>query len=142
MTSSNKNDVVQVQQLIPIFRSFDEQKAKEFYVDYLGFTTTFEHRFNNDESNPLYFGIRWGNEDDGYGRYELHLSEHHGDATPGSTLRVHMNDLNGFYERLKTKDYKYAKPGPPQKQPWGYYELQIVDPFGNKLIFCQPIDKE
>ena len=30
----------------PVFRSFDEAKAREFYVDWLGFDWTGEHRFH------------------------------------------------------------------------------------------------
>ena len=40
---------------IPIFRIFDEAKAQEFYLDYLGFEVTFEHRY--EENTPLYIGI-------------------------------------------------------------------------------------
>lgn len=35
-----------------ILRIFDEAKAKEFYVDFLGFTIDWEHRFESDL--PLY----------------------------------------------------------------------------------------
>ncbi|HVC64682.1 MAG TPA: glyoxalase superfamily protein, partial [Candidatus Dormibacteraeota bacterium] len=40
---------------IPIFRIFDVEKAKEFYVDFLGFRVDWEHRF--DETAPLYMQI-------------------------------------------------------------------------------------
>ena len=30
---------------VPILRMFDEAKAKEFYVDFLGFAVDWEHRF-------------------------------------------------------------------------------------------------
>ena len=33
---------------IPILRMFDVAKAREFYVEYLGFTVDFEHRFNEN----------------------------------------------------------------------------------------------
>ncbi|MBA4160284.1 MAG: VOC family protein, partial [Gemmatimonadetes bacterium] len=36
----------------PILRIFDEAKAKEFYVAFLGFTVDWEHRFEDDL--PLY----------------------------------------------------------------------------------------
>ena len=32
---------------IPIIRIFSEQKAKEFYLDFLGFTLEWEHRFED-----------------------------------------------------------------------------------------------
>ena len=44
-----------VSRVIPILRIFDVAKAREFYLDYLGFTVDFEHRFHDDA--PLYMGI-------------------------------------------------------------------------------------
>ena len=38
----------------------------------------------------------------------LHLSEHHGDATPGSAVRIEVDDLD------------------------------VPDPFGNRLVFHTP----
>jgi hypothetical protein len=39
----------------PILRIFDEAKAREFYVDFLGFKIDWQHRF--EESLPLYLQI-------------------------------------------------------------------------------------
>ena len=117
--------------MIPIFRSFDETKAKEFYVGYLGFRVSFEHRF--DQDSPLYFGLVLGN------GVELHMSEHHGDATPGSTIRLEIEDIVGFHAQLAAKKYAYARPG-LEHQPWGFREVTVTDPFGNRVIFCQPDD--
>jgi len=33
---------------VPILRIFDEAKAKEFYLDFLGFSLGWEHRFEPD----------------------------------------------------------------------------------------------
>jgi catechol 2,3-dioxygenase-like lactoylglutathione lyase family enzyme len=115
------------QQLIPIFRSFDEAKAREFYVDFLGFEVLFEHRFEPD--TPLYLGLKFGN-------CELHVSEHFGDATPGSSVRIPMTDVAGFCQRLNAKRYRHARPG-YQDQSWGWRDMAIDDPFGNRLIFCE-----
>jgi catechol 2,3-dioxygenase-like lactoylglutathione lyase family enzyme len=38
--------------VIPILRMFDIRKAKEFYVDFLGFKVDWEHRFGPEF--PLY----------------------------------------------------------------------------------------
>lgn len=35
----------QVLQVIPVLRIFDVEKAKEFYVGFLGFTVDWEHTF-------------------------------------------------------------------------------------------------
>jgi len=39
-------------QAIPIFRIFDEEKARDFYLGFLGMTVDFEHRF--EENTPIY----------------------------------------------------------------------------------------
>lgn len=39
----------------PILRIFDIEKAREFYIGYLGFTVEREHRF--DETSPLYMCV-------------------------------------------------------------------------------------
>ncbi len=34
--------------VVPILRIFDVDKARQFYVDYLGFNVDGEHRFSDD----------------------------------------------------------------------------------------------
>jgi len=116
---------------IPVLRIFDEAKAKAFYVDWLGFTVDWEHRFGDDF--PLYLQVSR----DGC---VLHLSEHHGDATPSRRLRIHCDDIDGFATDLKQRPYKFAHPGAPEKMPWGTRELTLGDPFGNRLTFASPPD--
>ncbi len=111
---------------IPILRSFDEAKAREFYVDFLGFEVTFEHRF--EPGTPLYLGLRLG-------ACELHLSEHFGDASPGAAMRIAVEDVHAQCKAFNAKNYRHARPG-VQRQPWGMDDMKINDPFGNKLIFC------
>lgn len=113
----------------PILRIFDDAKAREFYVDFLGFTVDWEHRF--EDGLPLYMQVS----KDGC---VLHLSEHHGDASPGAAMRIETADLDGFQRELAAKQYKYARPGIVQ-QPWGTRDMSIADPFGNRLIFTAPI---
>lgn len=114
---------------VAIFRSFDEAKAREFYLDFLGFDIVFEHRFDPDA--PLYMGVAR----DGF---ELHLSEHFGDATPGSAMRIEVEDIEKFHAELTAKKYKYARPGITD-QSWGWREIMLTDPFSNRLVFCQPL---
>jgi uncharacterized glyoxalase superfamily protein PhnB len=115
---------------IPILRSFDEAAARAFYLDFLGFEVYFEHRF--EPGLPLYMGVHRD-------RCFLHLSEHHGDASPGSALRIECEDVRAYCKALNEKRYKNARPG-VQRQPWGYDDMSIDDPSGNRLIFCTPTD--
>jgi catechol 2,3-dioxygenase-like lactoylglutathione lyase family enzyme len=111
--------------VIPILRMFDEVKAREFYVGFLGFEVDFEHRFGADF--PLYMQVSRAGA-------VLHLSEHHGDATPGSAVRIGVEDIDQLASELREKDYKFARPA-IQEQPWGLRELIAGDPFGNRIVF-------
>ncbi len=110
-----------------ILRIFDEAKAREFYIDFLEFTVDWEHRF--EPETPIYMQIS----KDGVA---FHLSEHHGDSTPGSAVRVHVVGLQEYQEKLAAKQYKYYRPG-IQKMPWGTRDMSVQDPFGNKVIFWE-----
>jgi len=119
--------MVRFEQTIPILRSFDEEKAKAFYRDYLGFAIDWEHRF--EPGLPLYFqASRAG--------LTLHISEHHGDATPGSTVFVWMEGLHGFHEELHAKNYPNLRPG-IEDVPWDAWCMTVIDPFGNAIRFNQ-----
>ena len=63
----------------------------------------------------------------------IHVSEHHGDSSPGAALRIEVDDLENYQKKLIEKHYKNARPG-INKMPWGL-DMPISDPFGNKLIF-------
>ena len=115
---------------IPILRSFDEAATRACYVDFLGFTVDWEHRFADDL--PLYMQVHRGD-------LIIHLSGHHGDATPGAALRIQVDDLDALCEELTIKHYKHARACIDAK-PWGWREMAVHDPSGNRLIFCSPIE--
>lgn len=116
----------------PVLRVFDEAIAKAFYVDFLGFTLDWEHRY--EASFPLYFQVSQGN-------CVLHLSEHHGDGSPGASVRVSVDDLNNYQKILLQKQYKGAKPD-IIKQPWNTLEMNIKDPFYNKIVFYENLEEK
>lgn len=110
----------------PVLRFYDEAAMRAFYVDWLGFEVTFEHRFG--DAFPLYLGLSRGG-------CLLHLSQHHGDATPGAHVRVRAEDVRTLQAELAGRPYAFARPGPPEMMPWGRLELTITDPSGNRLTF-------
>jgi uncharacterized glyoxalase superfamily protein PhnB len=120
---------VSFEKATPILRIFDETKAKEFYVDFLGFKVDWEHRF--EPGLPLYMQIS----KDGC---VLHLSEHHGDCSPGAAMRIKTSELDAFHAELASKRYKYARPG-IEEMPWGTRDMSVKDPFGNRLTFSTAI---
>lgn len=113
---------------IPILRSFDETKAREFYLDFLGFAVDWEHRFKPDL--PLYMQVSRNG-------LLLHLSEHHGDATPGAHVRVEVRGVRELHEELTTKRYRYNRPG-LDRRSWGGTEVSVHDPFRNVITFYEP----
>ena len=122
--------MVRFEETIPILRIFSIEKAREFYVEFLGFEIAWDHRFADDL--PLYCEIRQGG-------LTLHLSEHHGDATPGSTVIVWMDGIDAYHARLAAKRYRYARPG-VERMPWGARMMEVADPFGNRLRFMERDD--
>jgi len=119
------------EQMIPILRIFDVAKAKEFYVDYLGFQIDWEHRFA--DNSPLYMQVSRG-------PLILHLSEHYGDGSPGIAIFVRMHGVEEFHKEFAAKKYKYLNPGVNDQRPdLPFKVVNITDPFGNKIRFSEPV---
>jgi hypothetical protein len=115
--------------VIPVLRIFDLAKADGFYQGFLGFAVDWDHRF--DAGAPLYRQISRGT-------LRLHLSEHHGDGSPGARVRVMMEGVQAFHKEISTKDYRSMRPG-LETTPWNMLEMDVTDPFGNHIRFCEPI---
>jgi len=118
--------------ITPIFRMFDPELAKAFYLDWLGFQLDWE--FKRGDNSPLYWQV---SRDD----LVLHLSEHHGDCTPGGKVLARVTNISAYHEALMAKDYKYAKPGLDEVE-WGAKVISVSDPFGNRIDFFEELEKE
>jgi uncharacterized glyoxalase superfamily protein PhnB len=112
-------------QVIPILRIFDVEKAREFYVGFLGFGVDWEHRF--EESAPLYMQVSRGG-------LVLHLSEHHGDCCPGAAVFVRMTGLDELHREISAKGYRFMRPG-IRPTPWNARMMEVIDPFNNRIRF-------
>lgn len=123
---------IRFDQTIPILRIFDVAKAREFYVDFLGMAWDWEHRFEPDL--PAFAQVSRGS-------LLLFLSEHFGDGTPGTKLLLRMGGLDAFHAELLGRGYRHAQPG-LHDRPWGWRDMEIADPFGNRLVFSERIGRE
>jgi len=103
-----------------VLRIYDIAKAKEFYVDFLGFKLDWEHRF--DPEAPLYMQVSRSG-------LKLHLSEHYGDGTPGSVVYIRGAGIAALAKELNEKKARFARPSPVDTHP------NLTDPFGNVLRF-------
>ncbi|WP_420366967.1 glyoxalase superfamily protein [Curtobacterium sp. L1-20] len=112
--------------VIPVLRVFDHVVARAFYCDYLGFEWQWQHQFEADL--PVYAQVALGGK-------VLHLSEHHGDATPGAAVMLVMEDLDRYRDALLVQQHPRSRPG-IETDDWGRTML-VLDPFGNRLTFWQ-----
>src|SRR5580704_14622765 len=119
----------QAHSVIPILRIFSVEMAREFYVDSLGCKVDWEHRF--DDKAPLYMQVSR----DGL---VLHLSEHYGDGSPGTSFKVNATGVRELHAELAAKKYGYWRPG-LNKTFYGMLQLKMLDPFGNQLFLEEPI---
>jgi catechol 2,3-dioxygenase-like lactoylglutathione lyase family enzyme len=106
------------EELVPIFRVDDARAAVAWYQR-LGFVSIGEHRFAPDL--PPYVFLRRGS-------VHLHLSEHTGDAPPGSVAYFYVDDVDAIAGEFGVE---------PEPQPWGR-EIELTDPDGNRIRVGTP----
>jgi catechol 2,3-dioxygenase-like lactoylglutathione lyase family enzyme len=108
-----------IEEAIPVLRVTDAAAAAAWYGR-LGFTTEWEHRF--EPGLPAFVSVARGG-------IRLFLSEHEGDARPGTLV----------YLRLPDVDAVGAEFGVPVRDvPWGGRETEVCDPDGNRLRVGTP----
>ena len=101
------------EELVPIFYVKDALETARWYAR-LGFEIEGEHRFA--PGLPLYLFLRRGEN-------ALHLSEHKGDARPGSLVYFYVDDVDTISREFNAEIID---------QPWAR-EVQLQDPDGNRL---------
>jgi len=100
--------------LAPILRVADADAAVAWYQQ-LGFVKEWEHRF--EAGLPLNVGLARGD-------LKMHLSEHIGDARPGTLVYIYVDDVDAVAESLGVTEI--------DEMPWGR-DFQVADPDGNRL---------
>ena len=118
---------IRFESIVPTIRIFSVEKAREFYIDYLGFKLDWEHRFDNNA--PLLMQVSRGG-------ILLRLSEHYGDGSPGIHVTIEMTGINELHAELTEKNYRYFRPAVEDK-PWNARVMVVYDPFGNRIFFSE-----
>lgn len=108
--------------LIPIFRVTDAAETAKWY-ERLGFKVVGEHRF--EPGFPLYMFL----DRDGI---QLHLSEHTGDARPGTLVYFWVDDVDAVAAEFEEEIHDL---------PWGR-EVKLTDPDGNRLRVATGVGEE
>jgi len=100
-------------EISPIFRVADGRRAAAWYAR-LGFEVEGEHRFA--PGLPLYLFLSRNGA-------SLHLSEHTGDARPGTLVYMRVDDIDAIATEFGVEI---------ETQPWAR-EVALTDPDGNRL---------
>jgi len=114
---------------VPVLRIFDYALARTFYVDWLGFAIDWEFQFSPE--GPRYVQVSRG-------VVVLHLSEHYGDCSPGAKVVIYTDDVEALHRELHSRPNPSMNPG-VELAPWNAKVMDVVDPFGNRLSFNQPL---
>ena len=105
---------------IPTLRILDYQKAMAFYIEFLGFTIDWEHRFGLTE--PVYMQIAKNG-------LTIHLSENKRFQT-GVIVFVESKGIVAFHKELSTRNSADLIPE-VVKTNWQTLQMEIKDPFDN-----------
>jgi len=111
---------------IPTFRINNYDEAIKFYVDFLGFTVDWEHRFSPAE--PVYMQIARNG-------LVIHLSENKRFLS-GCIIFIETKEIETFQSELKNKHSQFFVPE-IEITNWGTKQIEIKDPFENLLRFNQ-----
>ena len=107
----------------------DHPDARQFYLDWLGFRLDWEHR--TGPGGPRYLQVSRG-------PVVLHLTEHYGDCSPGAKAFIKTDDVEALHRELATRPNPNMRPG-VDWAPWNAKVMEVIDPFGNRLCFNQPL---
>ncbi|WP_171164752.1 glyoxalase superfamily protein [Streptomyces sp. I05A-00742] len=102
-----------IEQAIPILRVANAARAVTWYAR-LGFTQQWEHRF--EPELPAFVEVARGD-------VRLFLSEHEGDARPGTLVYLWVHDVDAVAAEFGVE---------PKNTDWAR-EVEISDPDGNRL---------
>ena len=105
--------------LVPILRVRNAALAVDWYGR-LGFVPEWEHRF--EPGLPHYVSIVRGSA-------RLHLSEHTGDARPGTLVYLYVKDVDTAARAVGVDEI--------DDMPWGR-DFEVTDPDGNRLRIGTP----
>ncbi|QWF82323.1 glyoxalase superfamily protein [Amycolatopsis sp. CA-230715] len=111
----------------------DQQRAKEFWSEVIGFTVTTDVPYDDS-------GARWVEVTSADGRTVLVLSPDSAgssegrDELPTSNFFFYADDIEKTYRELSAKGVEF--PAAPEKQPWGWWSM-FVDSEGNRFALQQ-----
>ena len=116
------------QRVFPQLRMTNWNRTRAFYVDALGFTVDWEHRF--EPGLPVFAQLTR----DGL---SLFLTEHTGDCQVGGAAYLVVDDVDALFREISRRGITPAEA--PADTEWHAREMTVVDPDGNKLRFSTAV---
>ncbi|MCG8347864.1 MAG: glyoxalase superfamily protein [Chloroflexales bacterium] len=117
------------QRVIPALRITDYERSKSYYVEALGFTVAWEHRF--EPHFPVFMSVvRDG--------MQVYLTQHSGDCQVGGLVHFVIPDVDTWYREFC---YQGANVTEAPNDDLGFRNMTIMDPDGNQLRFMEPSSK-
>ncbi len=114
------------QRVVPAFRITSYEKSKKYYVDILGFTIEWEHRF--EPNFPVFMSLKRDN-------MSIYLTEHSGDCQVGGLIHFVIPDVDSWYREFRDRG---ARISDPPNNDLGFINMTVTDPDGNQLRFMEP----
>lgn len=113
-----------VQLVVPLLRMIDWTSTRGFYAEFLGATVDWIDEAG--DHTPRYVAVKLPS------GALLHLSEHHGDGTPGASLLIAVSNLDDQLAELTATGYG-AEPAIAESRLGR--SITVHDPTGNRIIF-------
>lgn len=114
------------QRVIPALRITDDVLSKAYYVEKLGFSVEWEHRF--EPHFPVFMSIcRDG--------MRLYLTQHSGDCEPRGLVHFVVEDVAALYKELQGRGAVVCE---APNDDLGFLGMTVQDPDRNKLRFMEP----
>lgn len=115
-------------EVVPTLRIAKLAASSEFYVRALGFRIDWQHA---DETGALFAQLsREG--------MLLYLSERAADGAGRGLVHLYVPNIDAWHAEF----FERGVDAPlPQDMPWGNREFRVLDPDGNQLCVCTPLNR-
>ena len=118
------------QRVVPALRITDYERSKTYYVASLGFTVTWEHRF--EPTFPVFMSVvRDG--------MQIYLTQHRGDCQVGGLVHFVIPDVDAWHREFRERGARVTE---SPNNDLGFRNMTITDPDGNQLRFMEPSSNE
>jgi catechol 2,3-dioxygenase-like lactoylglutathione lyase family enzyme len=116
------------QTVIPQLRITDADASRSYYVEGLGFTVDWEHRFGL--GYPVFMQLTRDGQ-------KIFLTQHAGDCQPGGAVYFIVPDADRCVAEFIARGVQPTNP--IADMPWGTREFLLTDPDGNRLRFASHV---